>query len=138
VSYPRAMLLLVEPERSPDVGAVTFAAVARTLGEAARAAGLRVPAFRSPPRRPRALRTIRRFPGGDVVAVQVRDRALDDVVADMVEGVLVANRLPRASADRLRLALRRAVQPTEIDLVSGDAPSLRAQARMAERQTQAA
>src|SRR5207342_2732851 len=72
---------------------VSFAHAVRRLGAAARAAGLTVPAFRSPPRRPGAPRTIRRLPGGPVVAVVLRGRAFDDVLADMVEGVVVANRL---------------------------------------------
>ena len=59
---------------------VLFAHAARRLGAAARAAGLTVPAFRSPPRRSGAPRTIRRLPGGPVVAVvlarsRVRRRA---------------------------------------------------------------
>ena len=72
---------------------VRFAHAARRLGAAARAAGLTVPAFRSPPRRPGAPRTIRRLPGGPVVAVVLRDRAFADVLADMVEGIVIANRL---------------------------------------------
>ena len=82
-----------------------FAQAARGLGAAARAAGLTVPAFRSPPRRPGAPRTIRRLPGGPVVAVVLRGRAFDDVVADMIEGIVVANRLREPAATRIRRAL---------------------------------
>jgi hypothetical protein len=92
---------------------VRFAHAARRLGAAARAAGLTVPAFRSPPRRPGAPRTIRRLPGGPVVAVAMRDRAFTDVVADMVEGIVIANRLQDPAATRIRRALLDAVaEPT--------------------------
>ncbi len=77
---------------------VRFAHAARHLGAAARAAGLTVPAFRSPPRRPGAPRTIRRLPGGPVVAVVLRDRVFTDVLSDMVEGIVIANRLEGAAA----------------------------------------
>lgn len=40
-----------------------------------------------------------------VVAVQVRDRPWVAVVADMIEGVVVANRLTPPAADRLRTEL---------------------------------
>ena len=104
-----------------------FAQAARRLGAAARAAGLTVPAFRSPPRRPGAPRTIRRLPGGPVVAVALRERAFDDVLVDMVEGVVVANRLGDPAAVRIRRALLDALGLPLSDL-----------ARVAERQTQAA
>jgi hypothetical protein len=86
-----------------------FATAARRLGAAARAAGLSVPTFRSPPRHPRAVRTIRRLPGGSVVAVRVQQRAFTDVVTDMVEGVLTTNRLEGEAAERLRDVLLAAV-----------------------------
>ena len=89
-------------ERMP---VIRFADVARRLGAATRAAGLVVPAFRTPPRRPGAPRTIRRLPGGPVVAVRVRSRPLADVVADMVEGVVVANGLAGDAAARMRAVL---------------------------------
>jgi hypothetical protein len=94
---------------------VRFAHAARRLGAAARAAGLTVPAFRSPPRRPGAPRTIRRLPGGPVVAVALRDRAFTDVLADMVEGILIANDLHDPAASQLRRTL--------LDAVSAPSPS---------------
>src|SRR4051794_20368090 len=100
--------------RGMDGGATTtvrFAELARGLGAAARAAGLEVPAFRSPPRRPGAPRTIRRLPGGPVVAVRLRDRSPTEILVDMVEGVVVANNLDGAAATRVRSALLRAVAP---------------------------
>jgi hypothetical protein len=125
------------------------------LGAAARASGLVVPAFRSPPRVRGARRTLRRYPGGAVVSVRLRDRSYGDVVDDMIDGVLVTNRVPDESASRLRRAFKLALgepEAPDIDLVALEAeeqaaaaaadavtpPSLGAQARVAERQTQAA
>jgi hypothetical protein len=89
-------------ERAPTV---RFAALARRLGAATRAAGLTVPAFRTPPRRPGAPRTIRRLPGGPVVSVALRGRTFAEVVRDMVDGVIVANRLEGEAAGRIRASL---------------------------------
>jgi hypothetical protein len=84
---------------------IRFAELARRIGAAARAAGLVAPAFRTPPRRSGVLRTIRRLPGGPVVAVRLRSRPTIDVVADMVDGVLVANGLAGDGAERVRRSL---------------------------------
>jgi len=94
-----------------EAGALLFSQAARRLGAAARAAGLVVPAFRCPPRLAGALRTLRRYPGGAVVAVQVKGRPFADVAADMVEGVLVVNRLATDAATRMRPVLAEAVEP---------------------------
>jgi hypothetical protein len=88
---------------------VGFAQTARALAAGARAAGLVVPAFRTPPERADAVRTIRKLPGGTVVAVRVRGRSRVDVVGDMVEGVVQANGLAGEAATRLRTALLEAV-----------------------------
>jgi hypothetical protein len=88
---------------------VRFAEVARMLAAAARARGLAAPAFRSPPRIAGACRSIRWYPGGAVVAVQLRGRRFEGVQSDMVEGVIVANRLEGEAADRLRAALAAAL-----------------------------
>jgi hypothetical protein len=136
------------------VPALRFATAARRLGAAARASGLVVPAFRSPPGVRGATRTLRRYPGGAVVSVRLRDRAYGDVVDDMIDGVLATNRVPAESAPRFRRAFRLALgepEAPDVDLVAleqqeveeGAAaavtpPSLSAQARVAERQTQAA
>jgi hypothetical protein len=87
------------------VPALRFAEAAKRLGAATRAAGLVVPAFRCPPRVPGAPRTVRRYRGGAVVSVVLRDRAWDEIAGDMVEGVLVVNRLEGEAALRLRTAL---------------------------------
>lgn len=83
-----------------------FAAAARALGAAARARQLRVPGFRSPPKLREVDRTIRRRPdGGATIAVQLAHRPWPAVLADMVEGVVVANELDGAEAMRVRTAL---------------------------------
>jgi hypothetical protein len=85
---------------------VEFAAAARTLTREARRRRLVAPGFRCPPRLVGVDRTIRRRPGGAaVVAVRLRDRPWVAVLADMIEGVVVANRLVPPSSDRLRAEL---------------------------------
>jgi hypothetical protein len=124
------------PTQSPSL---QFADAARRLGAAARAAGLTVPAFRSPPRVQGARRSIRRYPGGAVVSVRLRDRPFASVTADMVEGVLVANRVCGEHAERLRRAFVDVLRaPPEPSAPPPRAPTLSPGARMAERQTQAA
>jgi hypothetical protein len=83
-----------------------FAATVRTLGAAARARSLVVPGFRSPPRRPGAERTLRYAADGTAtVAVAVRGRPYQAVVADLIEGVVIVNQLTGIEATRLRTAL---------------------------------
>jgi hypothetical protein len=126
------------------VPALRFATAARRLGAAARASGLVVPAFRSPPRVKGASRTLKRYPGGAVVSVKLRDRSYADVVDDMIDGVLATNRVSLESRPRLRQAFQLALGDVDIDLTQEEArdaakpPTLAAQARVAERQTQAA
>jgi hypothetical protein len=86
-----------------------FARLARSLAEAARAQGLRAPTFRSPPRLAGVTRSIVRRGPAVTVAVALRDRPWPAVVADMVEGVVAANRLAAVRADRARAALWAAV-----------------------------
>ena len=85
-----------------------FASAARTLGQAARLRDLVVPSFRSPPGL-EVHRTIRRRAGVPTVAVRLRGRPWGAVLADMVEGVVVANGLSGARADHARAALWLAV-----------------------------
>ena len=82
-----------------------FARTARRLGLAARAAGLEVPAFRSPPRRAGVVRSIRRFPTGSIVAIRIQGRSEYDIEADMVDGVVAANHLVGEGARRVRATL---------------------------------
>lgn len=94
-----------DPQSVESAAPVRFAEVARMLASVARARGLAAPAFRSPPRIAGACRSIRWYPGGAVVAVQLRGRGFERVQTDMVEGVIAANRLEGEAADRLRAAL---------------------------------
>jgi hypothetical protein len=83
-----------------------FGQVAKVLADEARAHGLHAPAFRSPPRLVGVNRSItRRRDGGATVAVALRGRPWGAVLADMVDGVVTANRLRGVAADRCRDAL---------------------------------
>jgi hypothetical protein len=82
-----------------------FAAAARTLASEARRHGLVGPSYRCPPRLVGVDRTIRRRADGAIVSVRVRGRPWPAVVADMIEGVVVANRLVPPQSDRLRTDL---------------------------------
>ncbi len=88
---------------------VDFAQAARTLGRAARGLGLDAPSYRCPPRLLGADRTIRRRGEGCVVSVRVQGRPRAAVLSDMIEGVVVANRLITPQADRVRTDLWAAV-----------------------------
>ena len=94
-----------------DSTVLCFTTAARRLGIEARRHGLACPGFRSPPRIPGARRTIRWFSAGAVVAVAIKDRPSADVIADMVEGVVRANRLSGSQARAARLALIEAAEP---------------------------
>jgi hypothetical protein len=122
------------------VGATGFAAMVRFLAAESREAGLEVPAFRSPPRMPGTSRTIRRLRDGAVVAIALRGRETGAVAEDMIEGIVVANRLDADTAESVRRRLRAAVTPADVDLtvVADGGRSLVPRARVAERQTQAA
>lgn len=93
--------------------AFDFATTARAVAAAARALGLRVPSFRSPPRRPDHVRTIRRTLDGAVVSVVVRGRTRDAVLSDLVDGVVTLNRVPSDRRERIRHRLLASVdEPT--------------------------
>ena len=83
----------------------------KVLGSVARSMGLEAPGFRSPPRLVGVDRSVRRrrsttgAAAPAVVSVRVRDRPWPAVLADMVEGVVVANGLVAPEADRARSAL---------------------------------
>jgi hypothetical protein len=93
----------------PGPTSVEFALAVRAIGRVLRRQGLVVPSFRSPPRLVGVTRTLRRHPGGAVVAVQLRDRPWVAVLGDLVEGAVVVNRLASPQADRLRTDLWDAV-----------------------------
>jgi hypothetical protein len=88
---------------------VEFSHAARVLASEARRHGLLAPSYRCPPRVVGVQRTLRRHAGGAVVAVQVRGRPWVAVLADMIEGVVVVNRLAPPAADRVRTDLWQAV-----------------------------
>jgi hypothetical protein len=99
VSYPTVKM--------GDVGSsLRFATAVRLVAAEARSLGLEVPGFRSPPRLPGADRSLRRRPGAPpAIAVRLRGRPFDAIVADMVEGVVVANGLTGGRADEVRRRL---------------------------------
>lgn len=83
-----------------------FVAVAKALVRVARAERLVAPVFRSPPRLVGVSRSIRHQQDGVVtVSVALRNRPWGAVLADMVEGVVAANRLQGVAADRCRTQL---------------------------------
>ena len=92
-----------------------FAEAVRTLGLEARRRGLRMPAFRSPPRLAGVARSLRRRPDGTVViAIVLRDRPWPAVLADMVDGIVATNQLSGSTADAARAALWRAVSGSAV------------------------
>lgn len=106
------------------VTSLRFSAAARLIAQEARVAGLTVPAFRSPPRLEGAVRTLRRRPdGGVVVAVRLRDRSHEAVVADMVEGVLVVNGLADGAATAMRRLLLAAAHTADLASSPAAAPA---------------
>ena len=86
-----------------ELSSVRFAAMARRLSEAARAFGVDAPGFRSPPRSPGLRRSIRQErDGSTTVSVALRDRPAIAVIADMIDGVIVASSLPAVEAGAFR------------------------------------
>ncbi len=64
--------------------------------------GLVGPSFRCPPRLVGVDRSLRRRGEGVIVSVRLRGRPWVAVLADMIEGVVAANRLQAPQADRVR------------------------------------
>ena len=103
-----------------------FATSARTLTSEARRRGLIGPSFRCPPRLVGVDRTIRRHRDGAIVSVRVRGRPWPAVLADMIEGVVVANQLSPPQSDRLRNDLwERSGMATGSDGEPADPPATR-------------
>ncbi len=96
-----------------DASTLSFVLAARVLSRAARARRLHVPSFRSPPRLLGADRSLRRIGGAAIVAVRVRERPMAAVAADMIDGIIAANRLQGVEADRTRAALWAALNEGE-------------------------
>ena len=99
---PRSRPTATEPS---DASALEFAAAARTLTREARRRGLVGPSFRCPPRLVGVDRTVRWRRDGAIISVRLRGRPWPAVLADMIEGVVVANRLTPPASDRLRAEL---------------------------------
>lgn len=96
--------------RVPEVSRADFAELARLLATIGRANGLNVPGFRSPPRVAGARRTIRLLESGDaIVSVDLRGRQREEVVIDLIEGMIRTNRLEGIAAEGWRVALRELV-----------------------------
>ena len=98
-----------------EASSLRFAAAARTLGEVARAAGLVVPGFRSPPRLAGVDRTMRRQVDSSgvesvMVSVRIKGRPWVSVLADMIDGVIVANALEGPTAGAARTVMWGAVE----------------------------
>ncbi len=72
-----------------------------------------VPSFRSPPRINGANRSLRRIGTAAIVAVRVRERPMAAVAADMIDGIIAANRLQGVEADHARAALWAALNEEE-------------------------
>ena len=96
-----------------SIGAQEFAGVALLLAREARRQGLVGPSYRCPPRLVGVDRSIRQRPNGAVVAVRLRGRGRSAVLADMIEGVVAANRLGSPDADRVRAGLWRIADETD-------------------------
>ena len=99
-------------EQESDTGrCLAFAETARRLGIAVRGHGLVMPSFRSPPREVGRRRTLARHGDGSVtVSVMVRNRTWTAVLADMIEGVVVANRMDGIGSEVLRDQLWEALE----------------------------
>ncbi len=87
-----------------------FAVAARMLASQAHRHGLKPPGFRSPPRVIGVDRSLRRINGGVVVSVMLRGRPFVAVLGDMIEGVVVANRLVAREAEIVRTVLWTSVE----------------------------
>ena len=100
---------------------VRFSMIAKAFGQLATRAGFVVPGFRSPPRSRDTDRSIRKDSSGSVVAVRIKDRPFEAVIADMIEGVIVCNGLPATRSGALRDLLWRSA----IEAGPSVAPELR-------------
>ena len=90
---------LARPQTPGPHSSVSFAEfgdLVADLSRWARRRHLRMPGVQSPPRVPGAERVVRRF-GGEVrtIAVTVRGRGRNDVLVDVVSGILLANGVAR-------------------------------------------
>ena len=87
-----------------------FASAARIIASQAHRHGLYPPGFRSPPRIVGVDRSLRRLNNRVVVSVLLRGRPFVAVLADMIEGVVVANELTGRNAENARTFLWSSVE----------------------------
>ena len=102
--HPLAMIGDMEPATT-----LQFAAAARALTRSARLQGLVAPGFRSPPRLAGVNRSVLRRGSNASIAVRVRGRPWSDVVADMIDGLLIVNGIEGPGAESARAALHAAL-----------------------------
>ena len=81
---------------------VRFAIVAKSIAQVVASCGLEVPGFKSPPRSGDVDRTVRRLSRGSIVAVRIKDRPFEAVIADMIDGVVLCNDMSTEKAGKLR------------------------------------
>ncbi len=109
--------LPTQPANPAGLTALGFASAARQLTLAAQRRGLDCPLFRSPPELPGMLRSLRRNRDGSVtVSVVVRGRNRLAVLADMIDGVVVANNLEFGDASQVRDELWSAISSEVVSL----------------------
>lgn len=100
----KPQLTVVSGDNSPAT-ALEFSESVRTVVQLSRRGGLVPPVFRSPPRKEQVDRTIRhRGSRPPVVAIRRLGRPLSAVQADVIEAIVVSNRLSCERADRFRRA----------------------------------
>ena len=89
----------------PEPQSLWFARTSRGLADQARRLGLLAPSFISPPSATGAIRTIRTGGATPVVAVRLRGRRREQILGDLIEGIVLANRLagPRSAVVRSQL-----------------------------------
>ncbi|PIE31902.1 MAG: hypothetical protein CSA55_04595 [Ilumatobacter coccineus] len=95
-----------------------FAGTARVISRYLNASGLVSPGFRCPPRLVGVDRSIRHRGNHPVVSVRVKGRPWPAVVADMIEGVVVANRLDSPHSDQVRRELWARCQRADVALAA--------------------
>jgi len=92
---------------------VRFSIVAKVITQVSARCGIEVPGFKSPPRSGDLDRAVRQQSSGSVVAVRIKDRPFEAVIADMIEGVILCNDLPVGKAAKLRNVMWSAVMQSE-------------------------
>lgn len=86
-----------------DITSMEFARAARGITAAGTRLGLKPVSFRAPPRILTVNRSIRWAHGRAIVSVRLKGRSFDEVVSDMVDGVLTANGIHHAPEKKREL-----------------------------------